>query len=61
MADSNRSDDWSPEQKFSVVLETASLSELSIAVKKAFTLNKLKSGSKAALQGTKLKANSVSN
>ncbi|MCL1115622.1 IS3 family transposase, partial [Shewanella basaltis] len=31
LADSNRSDDWSPEQKFSVVLETAALSEIELS------------------------------
>lgn len=31
LADSNRSDDWSPEQKFSVVLETASLSVIELS------------------------------
>ncbi len=31
LAGSNRSDDWSPEQKFSVVLETAALSEIELS------------------------------
>ena len=31
LADSNSSDDWSPEQKFSIVLETASLSEIELS------------------------------
>ncbi len=31
MADSNSSDGWSPEQKFSIVLETASLSEIELS------------------------------
>ncbi|MBB1319896.1 hypothetical protein H5123_19945, partial [Shewanella sp. SR43-4] len=31
LAGSNRSDDWSPEQKFSVVLETAALSEIKLS------------------------------
>lgn len=31
LADSNRSDGWSPEQKFSIVLETAALSEIELS------------------------------
>ena len=31
LADSNSSDGWSPEQKFSIVLETAALSEIELS------------------------------
>ena len=63
LADSNSSDGWSPEQKFSIVLETAALSEIELSEycrKKGFTLSKLKNGSEAALQAIKLKPSNVS-
>jgi len=58
LADSNSSDGWSPEQKFSIVLEMASLSEIELSEycrEKVFYPEQVKEWKQSCITGNQAK------